>query len=171
MIVSKSLSIVWTGPGGFGEEARGIYCYAYLKNQSPVVDNDPIGSIWTSIGRLVAINSTPIVERDSFASVGLGSILACTVRLDQWPADIVWKQSVEATLKHMVENGGSVAWCGGEDCSCSPDVLDPASSAGNVYAGYSTTTGCMCNSPSLTDECDYLSDAQLSKLHHERAQS
>ena len=166
MKVRGTLSIVWLLEDGTGVEKPGIYCYAYCRSSCPSIDVDSLISLWTSLKGDVQMSINQIPEPDSFESVTTGSIIYCDVRLDCWPSDGEWRSALEQTLRTIAISEGSVAWCGGEDCTCSPDVLNPLSmGGGNVYAGFAEGVGFLCESPNLSDERKDLSEESLLPLY------
>ena len=155
MNVSECMGIIWRTLAG-GEEAKGIYFYGSFRSTQPTNDIEELQSLWSSLHGEV---KTQVIGAED------DNVLVCDVRLGEWPGDNDWSKAVEDTLRLIVTAGGTLAWCGGEDCTWSTDVLDPTLMAGNVYAAYAESVGFLCNAPKLTDECVYLSDHELLSLH------
>lgn len=93
----------------------------------------------------------------------LGPVLLVAVKFDGLPDARVWKSILDAALTQLHDLGAIVAWAGGEDCTWSPDVLDPESGAGNVLAAKYASTGFLCNA-NLDEPIEFLDDSQLASL-------
>lgn len=55
-----------------------------------------------------------------------------------------WLKNVEQSLRWFTARGAEIAWCGGEDCTQSIEVIASDSPSGNVYAAYSDHAGFHC---------------------------
>lgn len=164
MTVKDSLGIVWLCEDGTGEEAPGVYFYGYSRSSNPSIDVDLLRLLWTSLKGDIQTYIHSIPERDSYESVESGSVIRCDVRLDCWPNDKEWRSAVEETLRAIASSEGSVAWCGGHCCDCTPDGLNPIS-GGGVYAGFAEGVGFLCESPNTSDDYKDISDESLLALH------
>ena len=153
MSKTTDFTIFWNSIDGQGEVA-GIYIYGLFRSTRIADVGNRIGDLWTLENGEVQTN-----EYES----GCGSVLCVSLKLDAIPLDTEWFSKLDASLTRLVENGALVAWAGGEDCSCSPEVLNPDSSVGNVYAAKAAATAFMCNDKA-GDVIEDLSDAQLSSL-------
>ena len=163
MTVAKHMEIFWDTPFG-NEQVKGISFFGYFVDDNPTILDDCLRQLWMSLNGEIAATLVAITEPGSYQCVDRGSIFNCHVRLQQFPSDNEWQSAIEGTLRWIVGCGARVAWCGGEDCTISPDVLDPNSMAGNVYAGYGREAGFLCKSPRLSDELVFLPDENLSLL-------
>ncbi len=86
------------------------------------------------------------------------------LHLIMFPPQAYWLEITEDTLAWFVEAKAVVSWCGVEDCSPNPEILNPQSSFGNVYAAYSPEMGFICNAD-LDSEMKYLEDEQLASIY------
>lgn len=79
------------------------------------------------------------------------SNLSFEMKINLWPTEGRWKESVEASLRWFVNRGALISWCGGELSSPSLDVFCPDCHAGSIYAAYCNSVGFICGS-SLNSE-------------------
>jgi hypothetical protein len=154
METQHELGIFWKGKDGH-DEVEGLFCYALSKKMKSTHIEDFVKAIWPT--------HTVALQVDMFQYHNT-TISIVALKMLQWPTDSLWMQYLQETMQALVRCGASVVWAGGEDCTWNPDVLNPASMMGNVYAGYSKETGFLCNT-SLSEEIVYLSDAQLEALY------
>ena len=149
----KSLGVIWN-EAECQVEVEGMFFYALTKHSKAIPIED-IKPIWSS--------NMFDLQMDNF-KYDLWTVLICTLRVFQWPNDKMWFEYLIKTMKFFINTGAIVVWSGGEDCSWNPEILTPDLMMGNIYAGYSTQTGFLCNS-NLSDELQFLDNDQIQLLH------
>ncbi|MDP1563559.1 MAG: hypothetical protein Q8M16_19435 [Pirellulaceae bacterium] len=153
MSKTTDFTIFWNSING-QDEVAGIYLYGLFKSNRITDVGKLLGDLWT-------------LENGEFQAKlnesRYGSVLSVSLKLHRVPLDNDWFSKLEASLTSLIENGALVAWAGGEDCSSSPEVLNPDSCVGNVYAAKTAATAFMCND-TVDGVIEILSDAQLSSL-------
>ncbi|MFY0602275.1 MAG: hypothetical protein JXR03_21565 [Cyclobacteriaceae bacterium] len=154
MITINSLGIYWKFARGH-EEVDGLSFYGFWENTVPrVLEDESLKKKW--------INSE-IEYKEVKIHAEEYKVYGVDILIKKFPSPNYWLSIIEETLKWLIDNGATVAWCGAEDSSPNPRVFDPLESAGNVYACYSNITGLMCNS-NLDQELEYLRDDQLKQI-------
>ena len=153
MNTREDLVIVWNCEDG-QEERRGLYFYGLF----PLAAAENYQS---RVQLLFDPMNAKCQSREILHELGTVGMLA--IRIDIFPDSDAWMQILDEVFSTMLAAGASVAWAGGEDCSWSPEVLDPNSGIGNVYAAKSATTGVLCNCK-LDEPIEFLTDRQLSRL-------
>lgn len=153
MSKKTDFTIFWNSVDG-QDEVKGIYLYGLFRSHDIPDVGKRICDLWT--GEHGEVQSATI---DS----ALGSVLSVSLKLDEIPLDTNWFIKLEASLSTLIDYGALVTWAGGEDGSCYPEVLDPDSDVGNVYAAKAVATGFMCNDKN-GGKFECLSNAQLSCL-------
>ncbi|MFY1918496.1 hypothetical protein ACOTJG_26485 [Achromobacter xylosoxidans] len=149
MRTSASLGIYWTfvdkNSGEiYQEEVPGLIFFGYWKEgySSDVPKNiSSFKSIWADFSE---IKVREWVGEDL-------SNLSFEMKINLWPTEGRWKESVEASLRWFVNRGALISWCGGEFSSPSLDVFRPDCHAGSIYAAYCNSVGFICGS-SLNSE-------------------
>ncbi len=149
----QSLGIFWYFSEKEGqEEVEGLYvCGCWCAG---LPDKEFFGSFsktWSD-GKVEA--SVYQVDADNEKSITIST------RILEWPREKNWHPILEECLKYLIVRGALVAWCGGEACGSTPQMLDPIDPAGHIYAAYSKQNGFVCNS-GLNDEHQYLRNDQL----------
>jgi hypothetical protein len=153
MNVTDNLVIFWNTPEG-QYETDGIYLYGLMP---PNPGRYRLGSV-TAPWKPVSVQC-----KESNIESKRGPVLVVTIKFDTMPNAMHWYTNLESALTSLLDIGAIVAWAGGEDCTWSPDVLDPKSGAGNVLAAKSTSTGFLCNA-NINEPIKFLDDSQLAAL-------
>lgn len=149
MRTSASLGIYWTfvdkNTGEiYQEEVPGLIFFGYWKGgySSDVAKNiSSFKNIWADFSE---IKAREWVGEDL-------SNVSFEMKINLWPTERRWKESVEASLRWFVNRGALISWCGGEFSSPSLDVFRPDCHAGSIYAAYCNSVGFVCGS-SLSSE-------------------
>lgn len=132
---ATDFSIFWNSGEGH-EEVQGIYLYGlFALNVLPNL-TDLIERNWMSENGKTQIGH---IESE------FGTVVVVALKLQKIPSESEWYRNLECSLIDLVERGARVAWAGGEDCSWNPDVLNPTSDSGNVYAAMTVSTNLICN--------------------------
>lgn len=153
MSVADNLVIFWNTHEG-QEEVRGLFLYALMRPDTLGPKLESISAAWKPIS--VKCQASKIESE-------LGPVLLVAVKFDELPCAQDWKTILDTALTQLLDCGAIVVWAGGEDCSWSPDVLDPESGAGNVLAAKCSSTGFLCNA-NLDESIEFLDDSQLGSL-------
>jgi hypothetical protein len=153
MSKTTDFTIFWNCTDG-QEEVAGIYIYGLFRSTRITDMGQRICDIW-------ALENGEVQTR--LHEIGCDSVLSVSLKLDSIPLGIDWFGKLDASLTRLVEGGALVAWAGGEDCSSSPEVLNPDSGIGNVYAAKAAAMAFRCNDKE-DGVIEFLSDAQLSSL-------
>lgn len=152
MITRESLWIFWPADDSGQEEKQGLVFFGWWGTRAlPDLDLAKIRVLWTDCEaefRAVAFDAPEY------------KTWAVEMTIVNWPNPDRWTELIEASLKWLTGQGASLAWCGDEDASPSPDIFDPGKASGNVYAAYSRGTGFVCNA-GLEEEVAWLDDKQL----------
>jgi hypothetical protein len=153
MSVADELVIFWNSEDG-QEETRGLYLYSLTLLDAANHDLELVKAAW---------NPMSVRLQDSVIEAELGKVLVVAVAIESVPDSQHWRSNLDRSLSVLLSFGGIVAWIGGEDCSWSPDVLDPESGIGNVLAAKCDSTGFMCNA-NINESTVFLNDSQLASL-------
>lgn len=154
MITKNSLNILWPFNEGH-REVSGLYFYGLWKDFIPQNLNYKfLREIWSYDD-----NEYRMTEFDVEYKVKRISIY-----IKSFPV-VQWQDSVKATLAWFIEKDAIISWCGNELCDPYPDLQEPSSVLGQVYASYSSELGFFCNS-NLDEEYRMLDSAQLIKIYH-----
>ncbi len=146
-----SLGIFWEG-----EEVPGITIYGYYSPatlQEPQFPTEawPPGTSW-SPWKLHGENWI---------------IWVWDIRVDQWPRNDQWRETIEITLGVVRTSGARVAWCGVNGIFAEPPHLfDPARMSGGVWAALDAG-GILHGPPSLRSPFETLSDDELLELQRQ----
>lgn len=153
MSVADELIIFWSSDTG-QDETRGLYFYGLMKPDAVSYDFKSMKAAWEPI--------SVQCQESSFES-DLGRVLLIAVKLDGIPETQHWQSNLDRALSSLLEFGAIVAWAGGEDCSWSPDILNPESNMGNVIAAKCDLTGLLCNA-NINEPMEFLKNTQLADL-------
>jgi hypothetical protein len=143
----------------YQDEVDGLIFYGYWNSESSEkIDKyfDTFKSIWVSENCELRLREWDD-ENNSDYSI--------EVYIKRWPSEQRWRSCVESSLRWFIDKGAILAWCGSEYCSPSLDVFGPDSTAGSIYAAFSSNTGFVCNSD-LHEEYRELSEEQLIKFRN-----
>ena len=154
--VIDCMEIFWNSPEG-SIQVNGIYFYGLFGTSECLKNKENLDQYW--------IPYFTETEIDSLNSERFGNVLIYTIRLDQFPDEKIWIKSLENTLRKIVDEGACVSWCGAEDCSWAPEILNPTLGGGNIYAGFAKPDTFLCHS-NLNEECIYLNESDLRKLNN-----
>jgi hypothetical protein len=150
-----AIGIFWQMKGG-QEEVPGLYFYGQWKNSLPERFNEndfkkrwPLGVIEHRLTRF---------ENEEY------NVLSVKIYIKEFPPAENWLDIIQRILKWFIEQGAIASWCGAEDCSPNPIILDPNCNDGNVYAFYSPEAGFLCNA-ALDQELKYLDNLQLARAY------
>lgn len=153
MNVADNLVIFWNTDEG-QEEVRGLFLYALMRPDTLGPEPESISAAWNPISVQCQVSK---IESE------LGPVLLVSVKFDGLPDTQEWKSILDKALTKLLDCGAIVVWAGGEDCTWSPDVLNPESGAGNVLAAKCPSTGFLCNA-NLDESIEFLDDSQLGSL-------
>lgn len=153
MNVADDLVIFWNTAEG-QEEVAGLYLYGLMRPDTFGSDLAAISAAWKPVS--VQCQASRLESR-------FGPVLLVAVKFDELPEARDWKSILDTALTQLLRLGAIVVWAGGEDCTWSPDVLDPESGTGNVLAAKCSLTGFLCNA-NLDESIEFLDDSQLGSL-------
>ena len=153
MSTTNEFVILWTTDEG-QEESSGIYFYGLFESTSLPDLHGLIELDWAGENGETKIDT---IESQ------FGVVVVVALKLLSIPEENEWLSKIESSLTTMIDRGARVAWVGGEDCTWSPEVLDPTSGAGNVYAAKTALTKLICND-TFGEPMQFISDDQLSPL-------
>lgn len=153
MSVADDLVIFWSSHTG-QDEVRGLYLYGLMQSDAVSHDLESMKAAW---------KPTSVQCRESSLESELGRVLLVTVKFDGILDAQLWETNLDLALSSLLGFGAIVAWAGGEDCSWSPDVLNPESGVGNVLAAKCDVTGFLCNAK-FNEPMQFLDDTQLTAL-------
>lgn len=134
------LYIMWRFSGEAGssfEEVFGLIFYGYWVED---FDVSIVDEIWT-FREIWSDGLVEILPRNWEGANNAN--LAIEVRFERVDSTR-WLKSVEHSLRWFTARGAEIAWCGGEDCTQSIDVIVSDTSPGDVYAAYSDHAGFHC---------------------------
>lgn len=158
--VRECMEVVWRTETGH-EIGAGLVFYGWFPLFPTAVDVETISPSLAAASYSIQSEQIEITKEASYSSVDHGSILACTVRIHDWPSANAWPDFVKQILSNLLSIGAKVAWCGNELCAHSPDIFIPETATGDVYAALSNHAGYVCRSPELTDKYVPLCDRDL----------
>ncbi len=156
MLTKDNLGIFWKSNDGQAE-VNGIGLYALFSSEISRKIEESIMNLWSAQNAKIKFSN---IKYSNW------NILVAELNVSQWPDDICWQQLLKATMQKLINAGAIVVWSGGEDCNWNPNILNPDSMMGNIYAGYSKKTGFLCNS-NLSQNLEYLRDDQINDLRGE----
>ncbi len=154
MITREEFEIVWNATDG-QTQVPGVYVYGFFPRGLAGDIEEPFNRL---VGPLHAAHQIRSIEYES------GLVAKVAIRFDSLPSDDAnWRAFLIESFSILLDAGATVGWAGGIDCSSSPEVLDPTSCAGNVYAAKSIESALLCNSK-LNEPIQFVSDEELSVL-------
>lgn len=155
MITKDRLVIVADDNGSSSETAGMAFFGLWSKNDSMDIKEDTLKQLW---GNFICGSKLRQgrAEDHFFSSIEFP--------INNWPeTNGLWIDLIKTSLEKFIDGGALIAWCGDEYSNSNPDVFNPESNAGEVYAALLPKLGFICNS-SLYDEYQVLSDNQLYNL-------
>ena len=154
MITRQEFEIIWNSEDG-QMQVPGVYVYGFF----PIGEHFDIDDLLRrTVERHTVTCQTRCIDYE------IGEVAKVALRFDSITNDeSIWRGFLDELFSMLLHAGASVVWAGGVDCSSSPEVLNPASSVGNVYAAKSIESPLLCNSK-LDEPIGFVTDEQLRDL-------
>ena len=128
-LTENSLGIFWDG-----EEVDGITVYGFFKDinaERPIMPND----IW---GHNCEVKASQLFGEDWV-------VWLWDIRIDKWPSQAEWIQTIKTTLEEMLNHGAIVSWAGLEGFFVEPpDIFAPEFMGDGVWALSMKHDECFC---------------------------